>query len=96
MKSLGRCIGNIALHKILVRYTNRPESEKHLRDEIRDYGEDSFEKAKYFNWNSEEKIEIRAKAIKEMENLLPNYPDIKFNKNEIIELIDETMEEIFA
>jgi len=49
MKSLGKCVGNVALHKILTRHTNRPESIQHLRDEIRDYGEDSAEKARCFN-----------------------------------------------
>jgi hypothetical protein len=96
MKSLGKCVGNVALHKILTRHTNRPESIQHLRDEIRDYGEDSAEKARCFNWNDEEKAKIRERAIKIAENdLIKNYPDVKFNKDEVIGLVDETMQEVF-
>ena len=94
IKSIGRCIGNIVLHKLLVLHTERPESIKHLNDEIRDYSIDVFEKAQEFNWNSKDKEEIKMRAIKRLNNLVKNYPDLKLKEKETVPLIEETIFEI--
>ena len=45
IKSLAKCIGNVALHKILVKLTNKSESKNHLESEVLEYGFNAFEKA---------------------------------------------------
>jgi len=94
MKSLGKCIGNVALHKILLNHTKRPESKKHITDEITDYSADAFEKAQEYSWNCEEKEEIREKAVKRIKNLMKHYPDLVYKEKEAIKFIEETMDEM--
>ncbi|MAG08050.1 hypothetical protein CMO89_01120 [Candidatus Woesearchaeota archaeon] len=94
IKSLGKCIGNIVLHKILVKHTNKPESEKHLSDEIRDYSADVFEKAQEFTWTDEEKEEIKDKAVNRVKHLIKNYPEFSFSEKEVLKLIEESMDEM--
>jgi hypothetical protein len=95
LNSLGRCVGNVAFHKMLLICTNKPESKKHLSDEIRDYGENVNEKAAEFVWNEEEKLEIKDKAVKRVISLIQNYPDVVFDKSKIEIFVEETMKESF-
>ncbi len=94
IKSLGKCIGNVVLHKLLLKHTNIPESKKHLSDEIRDYGSDAREKAQEFTWADEEKMEIEDKALRRIENIIGNYPDLDYKKSEIRAILLETMQEL--
>jgi len=94
IKSLARVIGNVVMHKILLEKTNKPESKSHLKYEIIEYGANAFEKAKEFNWNENDKIEIGKRAIERVKNLNKNYLDIFFSEIEAERLIDETMEEL--
>lgn len=93
--SLGKCIGNIVLHKLLLRHTNRPESERHLKDEVDDYGADAKEKAQEYSWTDEEKSEIEDKALRRVKNIIGKYSDLNYEESEIHSLILETMEELF-
>jgi len=95
IKSLGKCIGNVAMHELLLKHTNIPESKKHINDEIRDYGADVAKKAKQYTWNSEEKATIEDKAHKRVKRLLQDYPDIVYEDKEITEFITKEMEMIF-
>ena len=94
INSLGRCIGNVVLHKLLLKHTNKPESKKHLRDEIVDYSADASDNAKDFSFSEQEKIEIKDKAIRRVKNTIEKYPDIIYEEREIAELTDKTMKEL--
>ena len=93
IKSLAKCIGNVALHKIILEHTNKPESIKHLRDEIKDYASDAFEKSELYSWTDEEKEEIKNKAITSAKNAVKGYPDLSFSEDEIKEKVIDTMQE---
>jgi len=94
IKSLGKCIGNVVLHKIVLKHTNIPESKKHLEDEIRDYGSDVLEKAQEFTWTEEEKSEIEDKALRRVKNIIRNYPDLDYEEPEIKAILLETIKEM--
>ncbi len=94
IKSLGRCIGNVALHKLLLAHTNRPESKNYLRSEVLEYGTDAFEKAQIFNWNERDKEEIKRLALERVTRLLENYPDIEPADGEVEKLVTETIEDV--
>ena len=95
IRSLGKCVGNIVLHKLLLRHTNRPESKKHIMDEVKDYGADAREKAQEYSWTDKEKAEIEDKAHKKVKNSLEKYPDLDYEESEISSLILETMGGLF-
>ena len=92
IKSLGKCIGNVVLHKIVLMHTQKPESVKHLKDEIIDHSADAFEKA--HSWNEKEKEEIQEKSMTRVKNIITGYPDIRFDEEEAACFIKETMEEM--
>jgi len=92
--SLGKCIGNVVLHKVVLKHTNIPESKKHLEDEIRDYGSDVLEKAQEFTWTEEEKSEIEDKALRRVKNIIRNYPDLDYEESEIKAILLETIKEM--
>lgn len=94
IRSLGRCIGNVVLHKIVLRHTKKPESIKHLKDEIIDYSADAFEKAQLYSWNQGEKEEIKKKSIIRIKNIITRYPDMKFDEQEANDFVEETMKEM--
>ena len=94
IKSLGKCIGNVVLHKLLLKHTNRPESEKHLKDEVIDYGADAREKTQEYSWTDEEKIEIEDRALRRVKNIIENYPDLDYEESEVGALLLETMQEL--
>ena len=94
IKSLARCIGNVVLHKLLVKHTNKPESKNFLINEIVEYGADSFQKAQMFNWNEKDKERIKGLSLKRIKNLMRNYPDIDHDNSELEELIKDTMDDL--
>ena len=51
LKTLGKIIGNVVLHKMLAFYTNRPESMSHLLNEEIEYRASAIKSAREFNWN---------------------------------------------
>lgn len=94
IKSLGRCIGNVALHKLLIEHTNKPESKSYLKNEIIEYSGDAFEKAQEFNWNGDDKERIKELSINRIKSLLKNYQDVSYNEKEIEKFIKETMDDL--
>ena len=94
IKSLARWIGNVVMHKLLLKRTSKPEAAGHLKSEIEEYGIDAFEKAQEFNWNEQDKKEIEEKAKERVENLIKNYLDIRYTEKEVEELIKETINEL--
>jgi len=94
-KILGNIIGNLVVHKILVKHTNKPESINHLKSEIEDYRDNSLEIASEFNWNQKDKEEIRSKSLKNFKkDMKKNYKDVNFSMKEVYELIEGTMDEL--
>lgn len=94
IRILGNIIGNVVVHKILLKYTNKPESIPHLKNEIIDYRDNSLEKASEYNWSEKDKNIIKEEALKNFyKKMETKYPDVKFPKEEIPGLIEETLEE---
>jgi len=97
IKILGNIIGNIVVHKILVKHTNKPESIPHLSEEVGNYRDNAIETAQEFNWNKEDKNRISQRALKKFrKDMEKYYPDVKFPINEPEELVDETIKDIIA
>lgn len=95
IKSLVNSIALVAMHKLVAKHTKKPESLKHLENEVGDYSVDAFEKAEKRNWTKDESKEIEIKALKETKNrLLNKYPDIKIEDSEIIEFVIDTIQEL--
>jgi len=94
IKSLGKCIGNIIVHKILIENTNKPESRNYLENEIIEYSANVFEKAGKFNWNKKDTEKIKELSKIRAENLSKNYPDVIFSDDEIEKLIKDIINEL--
>lgn len=94
IKSIGKIIGNVVVHKILVNHTNRPESLHHLQNEVNTYRDNVFGVVQEYNWNESDKERIYQESIKSFKNRIQKYPDIKYTKKEAIKLIHETINEI--
>ena len=94
IKSLASSLGLAAAHKVLVKKTTKPESSKHLSDEIRDYGFDAFEKAQAHNWTREEIAEIKEKSVKRALRILERYEDIIFDNQDVNEAVKDTLQEL--
>lgn len=94
IKSLGRCIGNVVMHKLLLLYTNKPESKHHLNAEIIEYSADAFEKSQEFNWKNKDKEDIKHKSLARIKRLKEYYPDVLFRQEEAEKLILKTMKEL--
>lgn len=95
IKILGNIIGNIVVHKILVKYTNKPESVNHLIEEVGTYRDNALETAQEFNWNEKDKAKIEVRAFENFKREMEKkYSDVKFPINEAKKLVKETMDEI--
>ena len=58
IKSLGKRIGNTVIHKILIKYTNKPDSVQYLENEADAYRDNVLESSQDFNWSDKDKEEI--------------------------------------
>ncbi|MEK6873725.1 MAG: hypothetical protein AABW91_02675 [Nanoarchaeota archaeon] len=95
IKILGNIIGNLVVHKILVKYTNKSESINHLKSEVEAYRDNSLEIASEYNWNEKDKAKIKSLSFKNFEKDMSNYyTDVKFPMEEVHKLIEETISEI--
>ncbi len=93
IKSLGKVIGNVVIHKILFKYTNNPKSVNRLTAEVGTYRDNAIEIAHEFNWNEEDKQRIKQEAIKEFGKRILKYRDVNFPDSEVIIFLDETIKE---
>lgn len=90
LKTLGRIIGNIVLHKMLVKYTNKPESISHLANEEIEYRTAALMDAKKYNWNETDKQKIAIIAINFFENKsIKKYSDVNLFIEEAKALINQ-------
>lgn len=93
IKSLGRRVGNIVLHKLLVKYTHRSESRGHLQSEEIAYRDSAIKEAKEYNWNKEDYLKLKEIAIKFIKDKGTNkYPDVSFPLKEAETLVIEEVE----
>jgi len=64
IKIFGNILGNVIVHKILVKYTNKPESVRYLTEEIGTYRDDALEIAQEFNWSKKDEDKIKQEILK--------------------------------
>jgi hypothetical protein len=95
--SLSNIIGGMVAHKILLKYTNKPETKNHLEGEVKNYGNSAFDLASQYNWNQEDKERIKQESFsafkKELKN--PHFTGIIFPMNDAELILDETLKNIF-
>lgn len=90
LKTLGKRIGNTVMHKLLVKYTNRPESVGHLESEEQAYRDSAIKEAKRYHWNMEDINLIKLEAIDFIKDRKDKkYPDVIFSSEEAKKLIEE-------
>jgi hypothetical protein len=94
IKSLGKRIGNVVIHKILMKYTNKPESLSHLKSEVDTYRDNVMESSQEFNWSEKDKSEIKSLALDKFnKDIKAYYGDVRFPEGEPERMVDETIEE---
>ncbi len=87
-ESLIRIMTNTIVHEIVVKYTNKPESENFLNSEIIEYRGQAENTAEKHNWNNKDIEEIRKKVLKKIkEKMRKKYTDISFLMKEAEELL---------
>ena len=92
LKTLGKRIGNVVLHRLLVNHTNIPESKSHLQNEENEYRNEAIKDSREYNWNEEDKRLIKNMAIEFIKNKKEKrYNDVDFSLDEAKKLIDEEM-----
>ncbi len=90
IKTLGKRIGNVVLHKLLIKYTNRPESIGHLQSEEVTYRDAAVKDAKEYNWNESDKNALKIQAIEFIKNKKDKkYSDVNFSLDEVTEFVEE-------
>lgn len=95
IKSLGRNLGNAIAHKIVSKYTNIPNSANHMGNEAVEYRDNAIKIAKEFNWNQDDKEEIKKEVLKNFNSKMKNkYANVKFPIEEANNLIDEAVSEV--
>ena len=96
IKIIGGIIGVMVAHKILLKFTNKPESVNHLMSEVSNYRDNIQDWIREYNWNAENKKRIKDEAIKCLKEELkePHFNDVIFPKEAITNFLDETMNEI--
>lgn len=95
IKIIGRLIGGMLAHKILSKYTNRPESMHHLNSEVDNYSGAIFDHLLEYNWSSYDKEMIKKESEKSLKLSLKesHFSDVKFPESEISKLLNETIKE---
>ncbi len=95
LKTLGRRIGNIVLHKMLVIYTHKPESISHLFHEENEYRAAAIADAKMFHWNDKDKQKLKTAAIKFFKNKSSKkYSDVSLSLKEAEVLINQELKDL--
>jgi len=95
LKTLGKRIGNVVLHKLLVKYTNRPESKGHLESEEIIYRDDAIKDSMKYNWNSDDKKLLKEIALEFIKNKKETkYNDVEFFLVEASEFVKKEIESL--
>ena len=90
IRTLGKRIGNIVLHKLLVGHTNKPESRVYLQNEELEYRAAAVKEAKKYNWSEDDKYILKNDAIEYIKSKKnKKYEDVIFSFEEAEKLIAE-------
>ena len=91
-ESLIRIMANTIVHEIVVKHTNKPESENFLNSEIIEYRSQAENSAEKHNWNNKDREYIRKKVLKKIkEKMEKKYGDVSFLMKEAEELLRKEM-----
>lgn len=98
IKIIAGLVAGMASHKILCKYTNKPESINHMQSEIDNYRVNISEEIIEFNWNEKDKEKIKEESRKILEKKLKedHFNDVSFPKNQAKIFLDETLNEVFS
>jgi len=98
IKTIADLIAGMITHRILTKYTNKPESIHHMESEINNYREIMMGFMSEFNWNNEDRKKILEESKKSMEKELkkPHFSDVKFPSWEKEKILEEIMKEMFG
>ena len=95
VRTLGRRIGNVVLHMLLSRYTNRPESISHLEREEATYRDSAIKDAKQYHWNDEDRKALQQEALAFIEQkAITKYSDVKIPLDEAKALIEAEIKDL--
>ncbi|MDP1695905.1 MAG: hypothetical protein Q8L29_03260 [archaeon] len=93
--SLIRIIANVAVHEIVAKHTNKPESVSFLNSEIIEYRSKAEKASEEYNWNAEDKEYAKNKALKiSKDKLNIKYSDVKYSEEEMIKKLKNLIEEV--
>src|SRR3989344_124219 len=76
IKIFGNILGNVIVHKILIRHTNKPESVHYIAEEIGTYRDNALEIAQEFNWNRKDENKIKQETLKNFKKRIKINKDI--------------------
>jgi hypothetical protein len=94
IKSLGRIIGNIVVHKVVLKYGKKLESFNHTSSEIIAYRDTAIGIALEYNWNNDDLVEIRKEVHDYFINKMNvKYSYITYSIKDAEEIIDSTIKE---
>jgi len=97
VKTLGRRIGNVVLHSLLVKHTNKPEFTHHLQSEEDEYRNSAIRESKEYHWNEKDKIELKAQALNFIKSKKEQkYQDVNFSIEKTIKLVEEEIKSLFG
>ncbi len=95
IKSVVVLLANTAVHEIVAKHTNRPESKPFLEAEAAEYRSQTENAYEKYNWNQRDKDHIRQEAVKDVKKVLSSkYPDVVFHVEEIQAVINEEMKKL--
>ena len=98
IRLIANLIGKTAAHKILVKYTNMPNSINHISSEIDNYRAMLSEYLTQYNWNSYDRENIKKESEKSLAKELKqnHFEDVAFPSSEKSKILDETILNFFG
>jgi len=97
IKLIANLIGKSTAHKILIKYTNMPESINHMSSEIDNYGWQLSEYIIQYNWNTYDKQKIKKEAEKSLNRELKenHFTNVIFPSSVKIKFLNEAIRKFF-
>jgi hypothetical protein len=97
IKTIGKLIGGMTAHKILIKYNITPKSDSHLNKEEQNYGGQIEDNRAEYNWNIYDKEKIKREAQKSLRKELKkkHFIGVNFPNDERNIILNETFNEFF-
>lgn len=97
IKIIANLIGKSTAHKILIKYTNKPESISHMQSEVENYRGAISDYLTEFNWSSYDKEKIKKEAEKSLNNELKrnHFNAVSFPNSEKKKFLNEAIKDFF-